>query len=107
MIDTRYGDVAPETWPEQRLCAEIATDIFFPEPGEREALRAAQAICRSCPALTRCAAWAAPLVAEGLLTDAVVASVRLPAVGGARTEAVEELREVAAAPAIEIRTEAA
>ena len=108
MITTRFGDASPETWPEQRLCAEIPTDVFFPERGDREVLRAARAICRGCPALARCAAWAAPLVAEGLLTYGVVAGVRLPEVGMRRTPAVTKLREIAAAAsAIEIQTEAA
>jgi WhiB family redox-sensing transcriptional regulator len=36
------------------LCAEIGGDSFYPESGEKIAVRTAKAMCRRCPVLAEC-----------------------------------------------------
>ena len=43
-------------WQEQARCAEIGTDLWFPELGDPG--RAAKAICAECPVAAQCLQYA-------------------------------------------------
>ena len=43
-------------WMASALCAEVATDLFFPEKGSSP--RPAQRICAECPVRLRCLRYA-------------------------------------------------
>jgi WhiB family redox-sensing transcriptional regulator len=45
---------------ENPLCAEVDTELFFPEKGEHTQARQAKALCRRCPHLSECLEWAIP-----------------------------------------------
>ncbi|WKG13582.1 WhiB family transcriptional regulator (plasmid) [Nocardia sp. PE-7] len=84
-----------------RACNGMPTNTFFPAPYDLATLDRARATCASCPVLRQCASWAAPLVENRLITEAVVAGVLTPALAGkryaaARAAAVEELAAIAA-----------
>ncbi|MEV6340951.1 WhiB family transcriptional regulator [Nocardia vinacea] len=84
----RHGDV-PESWS-NRPCTQYPVDVFFPRADDRDGIAQAQAVCRACPLLAQCAAWAA----EADLTECVVATVRIPAYGTG--SARKRLRQIAA-----------
>lgn len=42
------------TWRSQASCRHHPTDLFFPESSDIAGLRAAQAICRTCPVTDEC-----------------------------------------------------
>jgi hypothetical protein len=88
-----------------RACADVATEVFFPE-GKRPTseIARARACCLGCPQLVACAGWAAPLVASGALTTCVVASVYAPSPGARpqRKAAVAALEAIAAGASTEV-----
>lgn len=45
---------------ENPLCAEVDTELFFPEKGDYSQAKKAKAICRKCPHLSECLEWAIP-----------------------------------------------
>ena len=45
-----------EHWREKALCAQVDGDLFFPEKGE--SARPAKSICRRCPVIAECLAFA-------------------------------------------------
>jgi WhiB family redox-sensing transcriptional regulator len=45
---------------ENPLCAEVDTELFFPEKGEYSQATKAKEICRRCPHLSECLEWAIP-----------------------------------------------
>ncbi|MFD4444389.1 WhiB family transcriptional regulator [Nocardia sp. NPDC058519] len=84
-----------------RACNTVPTNVFFPGPFDLDTLDRAQRLCGGCPVLRQCASWAGPLVADRLLTEAVVAGVLTPPLTGkryaaARAAAVDELAAIAA-----------
>ncbi|WP_236567481.1 WhiB family transcriptional regulator [Nocardia sp. CY41] len=85
-----------------RACHGVDQDVFFPNGSEPKDIRRAQEICGRCPRLAECAAWAAPLVRSGALTDCVVATVKAPAAHSnsdrrrRRDAAADQLEAVAA-----------
>jgi hypothetical protein len=81
----------PELWPE-RLCTQLPVDAFFPDDRDVRGIAQAQAVCRTCPMLARCAEWAA----QTRLTHCVVASVKMPAYGVGASAELAELRRIAA-----------
>lgn len=46
----------PEPWMADALCRQVDPDLWFPEKGG--STRDAKAICRTCPAMERCLAYA-------------------------------------------------
>jgi WhiB family redox-sensing transcriptional regulator len=46
----------PLPWMSDALCAEVATDMFFPEHGDKSV--EARKICAACPVKTPCLAYA-------------------------------------------------
>lgn len=50
------ADTRPARWQDDALCAEVGTDIFFPEKGESN--RQAKAVCAGCPVRPECLAYA-------------------------------------------------
>jgi WhiB family redox-sensing transcriptional regulator len=64
---------APGTWPlnaakrpdffdrTDRGCARSHPDLFFPGKDDSKQAAAALALCRRCPVLTECRAWAIPI----------------------------------------------
>jgi WhiB family redox-sensing transcriptional regulator len=46
------GELVKEQWMDDAACAEIGTDIFFPEPGGTN--RTAKAICSACSVAAQC-----------------------------------------------------
>lgn len=84
----------PALWPSSIACKRDP-DLFFPE--FKPDARAAQLVCRECPLLARCAAWALndPVPVPG----SVVAGVHLPgefAGEASRERARAELARIAA-----------
>ena len=49
---------AREDWIDQAACAGFTTELFYPVPGDHAAVKAAKQICRDCPVIAECAAWA-------------------------------------------------
>ncbi len=47
-----------EAWMSSALCAEIATDVFFPEKGDHATAKFARKICAACPVKALCADYA-------------------------------------------------
>ena len=45
-------------WMEDALCAQIAPDIFFPEPSQRAEAERAKQFCRRCPVRKQCLEYA-------------------------------------------------
>nr|WP_277628330.1 WhiB family transcriptional regulator [Arsenicicoccus dermatophilus] len=43
---------------EDAVCATTDPELFYPQKGEMPKVRAAQQICRSCPAMVECREWA-------------------------------------------------
>ncbi|MGW6730201.1 WhiB family transcriptional regulator [Nocardia sp. NPDC055029] len=84
-----------------RACNTVPTNVFFPEPTDQVTLARARGVCRECPVLRQCASWAGPLVADRLITEAVVAGVLTPPpavkrYAVARAAAADELAAIAA-----------
>lgn len=46
----------PPEWTQDALCAQVDTDLFYPEQGG--STREAKAICARCPVAARCLAYA-------------------------------------------------
>lgn len=89
--------IDPASWA-ARSCKGVDQDVFFPKRTSNAAIAAAQDICEGCPLLRECAAYAAPLVRSGALTQAVTAAVLLPRYGDgpdARDEVADELEAIA------------
>jgi WhiB family redox-sensing transcriptional regulator len=54
-LDTERG----EAWQERALCAQVDSEIFFPEPGDSAgAARSAKKICARCEVRKPCLQWA-------------------------------------------------
>lgn len=47
---------ARQPWIDDALCAQVDTEIFYPEKGGT--LRPAKRICRDCPVINECLEWA-------------------------------------------------
>lgn len=62
----------------ERACAGVEQDVFFPDLMRPRYTQLAQVICRGCPILQQCAAWAEPLVRSGDLHSCVIANVPVP-----------------------------
>jgi WhiB family redox-sensing transcriptional regulator len=45
---------------ENPLCAEVDTELFFPDKGEYSQAKKAKEVCRRCPHLSECLEWAIP-----------------------------------------------
>ncbi len=60
---TPWGGVPPFADDPRRACAGTPVDVFFPAGGGASGLAAAKKICRRCPLVDDCAAWAIPQVA--------------------------------------------
>lgn len=73
----------PDSWGE-RPCTQYPVETFFPRRMDREGIAAAQAVCRACPLLARCARWAAAPETE--ISECVVATVRMPDVHASAAE---------------------
>ena len=73
-------------WVVQAACRGADTNLFFPERGDVDAVRAAKAICASCPVLESCRRHALATPRErgiwGGLTDSERAKVRQQARNG-------------------------
>jgi WhiB family transcriptional regulator, redox-sensing transcriptional regulator len=64
---------APGSWPlstarrpgfldrTDLACATVPTDLFFPRKDEGRQVAEAFAVCRRCPVLDECRAWAVPI----------------------------------------------
>lgn len=50
------GDGTPRRWQDQALCAEVDTDLFFPEDGG--SVKAPKRVCRGCPVRAECLEYA-------------------------------------------------
>lgn len=61
-------------WVSQAACRGSDTRLFFPVRGDNEAVVRAKSVCRTCPVLSPCRAWALAHPAErgiwGGLTEA-------------------------------------
>ncbi len=60
-MNTLTAHEPPQTmhaWMDNAACAEIGTDIFFPEPGDMKTAAMARRICAGCPVTTMCADYA-------------------------------------------------
>ncbi|MFE3989945.1 WhiB family transcriptional regulator [Nocardia tengchongensis] len=86
-----YQFDCPESWPD-RACTQYPLDTFFPDPSDSKAVEEAQRVCRGCPALRRCASWAA----KTPMTSCVVASVPMPNSSANPVYELAELRRIAA-----------
>lgn len=58
---TDWADTEPTTawaprptWLDQRACADVPTNLFFPAKGDNSSVKAAKAICASCPVKAEC-----------------------------------------------------
>lgn len=81
-----------------RACREIDQEVFFPVRLRPKHIGVPQRICRGCPRLSECAAWAEPLVRSGELHSCIVASVAVPrGPETKRNERADALAEIAAA----------
>ncbi|MGH3468908.1 MAG: WhiB family transcriptional regulator [Thermocrispum sp.] len=49
--------VAPQ-WAESALCAQTDPELFFPERGQIDVLRAAKRVCAECPLQVECREYA-------------------------------------------------
>ncbi len=49
---------ADTPWRRQAACVGTDTHLFFPGPGDSDSVAAAKAVCRACPVLDDCAAYA-------------------------------------------------
>jgi WhiB family transcriptional regulator, redox-sensing transcriptional regulator len=49
---------APPMWMDLALCAEVDPDLFFPETGRNDVMRAAKRICAACPVIDDCLTFA-------------------------------------------------
>ncbi|WP_280484497.1 WhiB family transcriptional regulator [Nocardia cyriacigeorgica] len=85
-------DAMDPSYLAERACNGLPTDTFFPPPSQSRRRRKPLAICASCPVLASCAAWAAPLVESGQLTECVVAGVWVPA---HRTQNLDRIASIA------------
>tara|TARA_Y100001949_G_scaffold176503_1_gene189929 strand:- start:2011 stop:2340 length:330 start_codon:yes stop_codon:yes gene_type:complete len=57
--DDRIIAIERPEWQRQGLCKEAENSaIFFPSPGDTEALRAAKAMCGRCPVVVECLKYA-------------------------------------------------
>ena len=45
-------------WRRTAACRDLAVDRFFPEPHDHDGVRAARAVCRSCPVREECLDYA-------------------------------------------------
>jgi WhiB family redox-sensing transcriptional regulator len=45
-------------WVSQAACRGADTRLFFPQRGDKRAISAAKAVCRTCQAIRPCRAWA-------------------------------------------------
>ena len=80
----------------RRACKDQA-DLFYPDQLRGRHIVLPQRLCRECPLLSECAAWAEPLVRSGALTGCIVASVAVhqwPT--SKRQECADALAEIAA-----------
>ena len=62
----------------RRRSCRISPDLFYPAQLRGRHIVLPQRLCRECPLLSECAAWAEPLVRSGVLHGCVVASVAVP-----------------------------
>jgi WhiB family redox-sensing transcriptional regulator len=44
----------PPWWMDLALCAEVDPELFFPEKGRNDLVRAAKRVCAACPVTSRC-----------------------------------------------------
>ena len=44
----------PPLWMDLALCAEVDPELFFPEPGRNDVVRAAKRVCAACPVTADC-----------------------------------------------------
>lgn len=51
---------------ENPLCAEVDTELFFPEKGQDAQANQAKTLCRKCPHLIECLEWALRYEAYGI-----------------------------------------
>ena len=73
-------------------------EVFYPAQLRGRHIVLPQQLCRECPLLSECAAWAEPLVRSGALTGCVVASVAVhPLPLSKRKKCADALAEIAAA----------
>ena len=83
-----------------RACRGVDQEAFFPAPRKLAARKPAQRLCRACPVLARCAAFAAAEAAAGRISECVIASVYVPRFDrrsrAQRAAAVAELTAIAA-----------
>ena len=81
-----------------RRSCKTRPDLFYPDQLRGRHIALPQRICRECPLLSECAAWAEPLVRSGALTGCVVASVAVhPLPLSKRKKCADALAEIAAA----------
>lgn len=40
------------------ICSQVDPELWFPEPGQWTRTRAAKSLCRTCPLIAACRAWA-------------------------------------------------
>lgn len=55
MIDPQY---APPSWTAEARCAEVDTELFFPEKGDSYSADMARRICSMCEVKTQCLEYA-------------------------------------------------
>ena len=55
MIDPQF---LPPTWTKQARCAEVDTEIFFPDKGDRGSAESARRICNGCEVRVQCLEYA-------------------------------------------------
>jgi WhiB family redox-sensing transcriptional regulator len=55
MIDPAY---LPPAWTKEARCAEVDTEIFFPDKGDSASAEAARRICNGCEVKTECLEYA-------------------------------------------------
>lgn len=48
----------PEQWMDSALCAEVATEVFFPEKGQVDRASIAKKLCASCDVAAQCLEYA-------------------------------------------------
>lgn len=51
----------PQDWKQHAACRGMDASLFFPERGDTAPVRAAQAVCRTCPVAEECLSYAMAL----------------------------------------------
>ena len=53
-MQDRFAQPPAPTWRDFAACLTIGPEPFFPDPGDRDLVRQAKAVCATCPVIIEC-----------------------------------------------------